>query len=975
MPRKFTLICGIIAFLGRMTLASEASAVRLPFRGEDRGGWSFEASGLFEGWADRRELFVLHHPWAASESNRCGTVWQEVHIPTNWPGRARLWFYMSDDYFGDGPTLTNGWLGQIKLVGHRFKQVLADDEVIWERDVADPTGPGETCEVSVLLPERIRAGTNVRLAFRLIDKVASSQRLPEDHRYIGATDGIKPTDEWKFKTDVFLGDVRLAPDGTEAPAVEERPTVRAVRAVHRQRWPLKPEGGPIRYPEALSWEHHDDLDGREWPIHCGVPLAAGRVGDAGGVVLRDQLGRRLPLQAKAMNTWPDGSVRWVELDALAPADTNTGKLLLDVRPPGGRDNGEDKGGDQGATVAAMGKELILKGGAVEVVLPTEAGCLVRSIRNGTALLEQLEGKVEVNGKVCRPVIETTQVLAQGPVRAEAELRGLLKGEGAVMGRFVFRLAVFAGQPLVRLTWRVFNDRAERLHVSRLELLAHSNLSDGIVRWDASGKVAPGGACLRQAGENKFEVSDPLDKVIERGPASAGWLAGSDTHQTLQVLVRHFRQQYPKALELRMGGSHAEAVAGGVPLAPARLRVALFEATADQPFYEPAEGEAKRHEIWLGLWDRVMGPAELERSARYFTRPARLFDAACFCASGGFGYAAPHSTNQCAEFDAIVKQLYGDIAPALFYTNGFRNWGDNPYGAPPQWCNGYYDAQQGLASEYLMSGRPIWFDHLEATVRHIIDVDVCHASASHPDWIGSIHDAHSGPDHAGAGPWCTTQRTRGTLAYWRLSGDLDARETALAVADSAVRTKRGIGSTSVRDHAGILYCLTAAYDETHDLKYLQAARELVHDALSRIDGRRGCYAEVHGNVSYQGNIPWLCAQLAEPLYYYYRQSGEVNAAIAVAGLAESILTEECDRTVPGDVYGYTFNPHNWYKNTNYHVLIAPTVFYAYELTGDEFYLIQGRAMWAKMLQARDVNYVRNCYWLAPTLLYYVTALGK
>jgi hypothetical protein len=89
---------------------------------------------LFEGWADRRDLFVLRHPWAASESNRCGTVWQEVHIATNWPGRLRLWFYESDDYFGASPELTNGWLGQIKLVGHRFKQVLADDVVIWEKD-------------------------------------------------------------------------------------------------------------------------------------------------------------------------------------------------------------------------------------------------------------------------------------------------------------------------------------------------------------------------------------------------------------------------------------------------------------------------------------------------------------------------------------------------------------------------------------------------------------------------------------------------------------------------------------------------------------------------------------------------------------------------------------------------------------------------------------------------------------------------
>lgn len=951
---RILVLATTFAALPLLSAAAEPEVVRLPFKPEDNGGWVFKGDGLFEGWTDHRELFVLHHPWAGSESNRSGSVSREAQVPAHWPGRrVRLGFYMSDDYFGSDAKVTNGWLGQIKLVGHRFKQVLADDEVIWERDVADHNHAGDPAN-SVLLPERVKPGSRVRIAFRLIDKVASSQRLPEDHRFIGATDNIQSTNEWRFKTDVFVGDVTLIPDGLEPPH-EEPPTANAVRSVHDKRWPLKPYGQPVNYPVALSWEQHDDLDGRAWPIHCGVPLAAGMARDARQVVLSDQLGQRLPLQARPMNRWSDGSLRWVELDALAPATIDTRKLMLDIRQNGGSPSPPLS---PAAMVTTNSNRVTLKGSNLEVVLGGDTGCLVRSIRSGTSLVEHLVGEIEMDGKVYRPITETTRVLAEGPVRAEAELSGFLKADGPPMGRFVFRLAVFSGQPFVRLTWRIFNDRPGTLRVSRFELLAQSSLASGsTVRWGGSGKTAQGSIRLCQPAEKRFEVRNEAGTVIDSGASSAGWLAAVDTNQTLQVLVRYFQQQFPKALEIRRG----------------HWRLALFEPAPNQPFFEPTEGEAKQHEIWLGLWDRAVEAAELERCARYFTRPARLFDAAYFCASGGFGYAAPHNGKQFADFDFIVTNLYGNISADKFYVNGIRNWGDYPYGSAPKWCNGYYNAQQGMASEYLMSGQPLWFDHLEATVRHIIDIDICHSFASQPGWVGSIHHGHEGPDHAGAGPWCPTQRTWGTLAYWRLSGDLDAREAALGVADSALRTKRGLGSTSVRDHAGILYCLTAAYDETYDRKYLEAARELAHDAMKRIDRRRGCYAEVHGNLSYRGNVPWMCAQLAEPMYYYYRQSGDVEAAIAVAGLAESILTEDCTRNVPGDVFGYSHNPH-FVKTAGYHVLIAPTVFYAYELTGDEFYLKHGRAMWAQMLKTKEVNSVRNCYWLAPTLLYYMQSVG-
>jgi hypothetical protein len=362
-----------------------------------------------------------------------------------------------------------------------------------------------------------------------------------------------------------------------------------------------------------------------------------------------------------------------------------------------------------------------------------------------------------------------------------------------------------------------------------------------------------------------------------------------------------------------------------------------------------------------------------RLAGALRRPPRLFSPDYFCASGGLGHAAPHNGRQFSDLDVHVKRVYGDIEPHRFYAFGIRHWGDRLYDADKDWwCNGYYDRQQGFASEYLMTGDPRWFDRLEATVRHIVDIDVCHASASNPEWLGAIH-GYYGPNHTSQAPWNPTQRTKGTLAYWRYTGDLDAREAALGVADSAIRANRAIGATSVRDHAGVLYGLMAAYDETLDPKYLEGAKRVAHDAMGRIDPRRGCYSEVHGNISYRGNVPWMVAQLAEPLYEYYRHSGDVDAAVAVVGLAESILTENASRDVLGDVHGYSHNPR-YEKTSRYHILIAPAILYAYELTGDGWFLEHARAMYAQTVREETVNPITNCYWNTPTLLHYLRRFG-
>ena len=253
--------------------------------------WNFSGIGQYEGWADQRDLFVIYHPWDVSESGNSGTLSRTVHIPKDWQGRVRMNFYMTDDYHGRYPRLDNdSWLGQISLVGHRFKQILINDEVIWENDVADPEGVSEPSHFSVLLPESIK-DDDVKIGFRMIDKVGSMERLSEDYRHIGTTEGaVKEEDPWKFMTHLYIGDVTLTPESVKEIENREPPSALLVEKIHSENFPMKPYGESIAFPVQLYIESIDNMTLIEYPIQCGIPLPVGVVKDVDQISITSQIG-------------------------------------------------------------------------------------------------------------------------------------------------------------------------------------------------------------------------------------------------------------------------------------------------------------------------------------------------------------------------------------------------------------------------------------------------------------------------------------------------------------------------------------------------------------------------------------------------------------------------------------------------------------------------------------------------------------
>src|SRR5207245_124632 len=79
---------------------------------------------------------------------------------------------------------------------------------------------------------------------------------------------------------------------------------------------------PLAVPLAL--EESAGVARHAWPASASVPLPRGRVQSPDKLWLAAPGGRAAPLQARALERWPDGSVRWLLLDFLA--DVPAGKV-------------------------------------------------------------------------------------------------------------------------------------------------------------------------------------------------------------------------------------------------------------------------------------------------------------------------------------------------------------------------------------------------------------------------------------------------------------------------------------------------------------------------------------------------------------------------------------------------------------------------------------------------------------------------
>jgi len=917
-------------------------------------GWIQRTEGPWRIRYDHRDLLAMRHPWEPSRKGAYASVSRKMGAPADWPGEVRLSFYCSDDYNTDGWRPDGSWLTAEGFVGHRMKQVLVDDRVVWSADVSDPVEPGVSPYFDV--PLGVTAGREFLLTLVVYDAEGSGTVLPGDF-YQSANDKLAreaDPDAASFMTNVYWGDVQLS-CGEVGPRQERRPVEKKVRAVHAAKWPLPPFGDaePPAGPVRLEVSAPGGMPKEGFPVRFGVPLHAGRVRETKEVCLRYPNGRSLYSQKTPTGTWPDESIQWVLFDFAATPEMKGIDLVFEpglaMRPAA-------------ATVKESESETSVDAGLVR--FDWIQGRLISDVAiRGRTRISELGLSMLVEGEEIEAVTESANIAEAGPFRTTLAVEGKFSLLDRTTGSYRLEATVFAKLPYVRMVVRVYNDTHNDLPVSGLRLRVRlPNLAEN-VRF--SGEVEAGAAntegnagetpapqlnnnaggtpapqqttfVLRQVSETERELNGVA--VDAGSPAFVTWQDGTLT-------VRQFRELYPKLISVTGDTIVADLIAAG-------------EAPV---VFTP--GEAKTHEVWLAL-----GEVEPEAFAAAVAAPPVPQNAAYYCSTGAFGPAAAH--DGVPVLHAHMTQL-GKTWEDFGQRFGVRDFPDASYhGGLPQWCNNYYERMLGLWSEWIMSGDRAWFDLAGDVCRHVMDVAVVHSEVPGKDWLGALHGP--GANHV-AGPWNPTLRNGGLAFYSKLTGDAAAMADALGVAEFCMRTHAGVDSGSVRDHAGPFDAICTAYQETGGIEYLDEGAARVAAVLKRMDMRRGVWAEEHGSKVYRGNVPWMVAQVGRPLYLWYRLTGDVHAAQALVGLAESIICENTTWDEPGSVSGYSHNPH-FAATATYDLLIVPVVFAAYELTEDEFFLDAAKAQWERWQKAGQFDSPLNCHWNTPWLVYYLKRYG-
>ncbi len=499
--------------------------------------------------------------------------------------------------------------------------------------------------------------------------------------------------------------------------------------------------------------------GREEPITWGFAFARGAL--AGDVVLVGP-GGPVPVQARPLLRWPDGSVKWLLCDFVAGAG---GPWRL------------------GRGEAGLGR-----------LTPPEPFAF------GATLHLRTSGGAHV------PVVERTWTEAEGPVRATVRAEGAL---GPL--RLLVRTSRWAGRPEVRLELTLRNPRAAShpggtwdlgdpasVHVVDLSLRL---AAPGPVSWRATPDepFAPADALhLFQAssGGERWNCVNHANGAGVVPLAFCGWRSGTREGLratpevqagSLRVTVPRFWQEFPKVLAASDGA----------------LRVGLWPEEHGEP-HELQPGEQKTFVVWLSDGTDALDFVHAPR--RPLQTPAEVAAVVAH-----LGLPEDDDPAYAARLDLMIDPARGFAARREDIDEyGWRHFGDlyadheavkNPsHEAEPfvSHYNNQYDCVDAFLQMYLRSGDPRWWELAEPLARHVVDVDLYHTDQDRACYNGGLfwHTDHYQPARTathrcwsrknggkgyGGGHSNEHDYPSGLLLYHCLTGDPHAAEAVLSLA--------------------------------------------------------------------------------------------------------------------------------------------------------------------------------------------------
>ena len=675
-------------------------------------------------------------------------------------------------------------------------------------------------------------------------------------------------------------------------------------------------------PIQIYVQEHSGLGRVIEPVRIGVPFPQGFLKDTDHLKLQSTGGAYLALQGRPLDYWSDRSIKWALLDFFAAVEPNSQAAFTLIND---RDQTCPKPEFSNAiSISETPQTFIVDTGtAVFTVARKRLGPLDLVSINGVDILAAAGSKIyliddkknQLTAEVDSFVIEET-----GLLRCIFKVEGkFLQTRNKFFCNFRARLTFFAGLSAATLEFQIHNPRAA-LHPGGLwdlgdrgsvffsdlslaldpadpsqsiESVAETNGnvnscpdSDWLMYQDSSGGEnwncknhldRNGRVAVSFPGYKVSRIGSDCEKVIANGNRATPYLRMKTSSGWMATTVQDFWQNFPKALRAKSG----------------TLSTGIFP--GENAFgFELQAGEKKRHTLFLDF-----GQQEHSTIIPQFQSPVHVFiDPQWIEESEAISYFVPQNDDPKAQYLSYIKNVIE--GPQSFFRKrevideyGWRNFGDiyadheavNHQG-PDKFISHYnnqYDFIYGAAVHFLRSGDQRWFQLMRDAARHTIDIDIYHTDEDKAAYNHGLfwhtdhyHDAGTCTHRSytrktleklssrnyGGGPCNEHNYTSGLLHYFLLTGDPEAHDAVLELAnwvismDDGSKTLLGLidngptglaSSTAGSDYHGpgrgpgnSINSLIDAYRLTSSRKYFNKAEELMQRCIhpkDDITGRR------------------------------------------------------------------------------------------------------------------------------------------
>ncbi|MEA3401696.1 MAG: hypothetical protein U9R79_10690, partial [Armatimonadota bacterium] len=753
-----------------------------------------------------------------------------------------------------------------------------------------------------------------------------------------------------------------------------RPPAQLAERCYQQGSPARRDSFTVRVTERAGVAREGEV-----ATH-GMPFAYGALSSVEHIRVLDAAGVEVPVQARALNHWPDGSVMFalvsfpasVEVDATAAYTVEYGtQVTPSAQPEHAVSLGEDEG------------QIIIDTGPLHATISTERGTLFESAELGGremvagdepwAALVTTEDGTQYSSAAGE--VTDVQVIEEGPLRAVIRRIGRHTAvDGSTLLEFDIVQEFYAGSPMTRLSY-VFThkedsgeEKLRRLRLSMPTPWAGSNAAVARIWHDLPYRAeapAAGGAAVNQHDLDAATITAADMDPIEREPCrTEGWARLHDG-AGLAVTTRWWWQKWPKAVQVSSDGIMLD-------LVPMDSHVQF----SDGPFVLH-QGEAIPHEVMIAF-EPEGADAESTDIFRAFRR--RLLpapDPEYAVATLALGEMTAENELLFPRYEQHLDGMYEGYMNKREARSeyGMENYGDDTFewGYGPVytfWSNQEYDHHHGFLIEWFRSGDRRFFEIGEEAARHYEAVDCFHWAPGREHLIGAPHHHNTKhiveegwyPDHALRGASNGHSWVEGLLTYWLLTGDVRAEETARQMGDWYIWTVEnnhyGAGGQE-RGPGWTLVALSALYRLTGDERFRAAGDEILDWMERAQDAVRGVVSvPISEQPSYEGGTSFMHGILGRGLGRFYEATGEERAMRMGLGVGEWLSTEPMG---PPAKFWYKQSPRCKRGGYGATSQCINALSYPYRYTGDEWFGWLSEELWSMTGPSS-----RSCAWMYSTL---------